>query len=104
MGAKEITFSHALTHHVNRRSFDPYRHGGRVIAADLAQNPVDQRIDKFLRGTRVQRDQLLQTIGGHFVMNTVGGEAFQIEMNTAGEFAVDNRFATSPMKMTIVVE
>lgn len=32
------------------------------------------------------------------------GEAFQLEMNTPGEFAVDNRFATSPMKMTIIVE
>lgn len=32
------------------------------------------------------------------------GESFQLEFNTPGEFAVNNRFSSSPMKMTIVVE
>ncbi|AWV89811.1 cupredoxin domain-containing protein [Bradymonas sediminis] len=32
------------------------------------------------------------------------GESFEYKFDTAGEFAVDNRFATNPMKMTIIVE
>lgn len=36
--------------------------------------------------------------------NLAAGESFEFTFDTAGEFAVNNRFATTPMKMTIVVE
>jgi plastocyanin len=32
------------------------------------------------------------------------GESFEHTFSTTGEFAVSNRFATSPMKMTLVVQ
>lgn len=32
------------------------------------------------------------------------GESFELAFDTAGEFAVSNRFATTPMAMTIIVQ
>lgn len=32
------------------------------------------------------------------------GESFELAFDTAGEFAVSNRFATTPMNMTIIVQ